>query len=78
MPPDPRPPAHLSADQRVEALRAELTVARHKTRRSLTALQTEVRADLFDLRKLPALLQGHQACLVGAALVAGFLYGNRR
>ncbi len=67
-----------TADDRVDALRAQLVSARHKTRGSFSDVQTELRADWAGARNLPALLQAHQACLVGAALVAGFLYGNRR
>lgn len=78
MPPEATTPRPLDADARVDALRSQLVSARHKTRSSLSELQTELRAELIGVRNLPALLQSHQACLVGAALVAGFLYGNRR
>lgn len=78
MPPELPALRTLSGDERVEALRFQLVAARSRTRTSLRDLESEVRTELVSVRSLPALLQSHQACLVGAALVAGFLYGNRR
>lgn len=65
-------------DPRIAALRAELDVARTRTRDAVEDLESGVREVLLTPSRWPVLLAIHPGWFVGVAFTAGFLYGNRR
>lgn len=78
MPPDTTPIGGSPEQDRVDELRSQLVSARSRTRQSLVALESEVRGEIVAVTHFPSVFAAHRACFLGAAVLLGFLYGNRR
>lgn len=75
---DPLVVVESEDDARIALVRAEIALARVRTRASFDALHSEIRHEIVSVTDWRVVLRNHPACVAGAFFVAGFLYGNRR
>lgn len=75
---DVEPVARTPQDASVEQLRAQLAVARERTKRSFEALESEVRNEVAVFTDWHAAFQARPGLFLGAAFALGFLIGSNR